>query len=516
MVTKFENFNINPNWDGHNNRFTTAEAPPAARFVTQNFGYSALTNHAGGTTGEMGGTVTPTGEPAYYAKAIPLLNFNQAFSASGRVKVDGGGNSLLGFFNSNIVTHNEWRTPDTVALRLYGRGSYFESNAEYGTSKWRVGASGIGNGSFTTATSMPWSISYDPNGAGGNGLITATMGAQSGSLALNAGHKADGASFDRFGLMGIMKSHDSPGDFWIDDLVVNGATTNFNTNPGFVGVGNNTSFTTDNVRFRFDFGYSTTNFAGGAAAGEAGGNFFRGDSRQSATMAYYGGQLDQTLTLNQPLHAEGKVTFKRGVSDSTVHIGFFHNTGSVRVSTAQSTSTPENFVGATIEGPSQEGFYFYPSYNTDAEGAGSGGNRGDAGVEPPRIYPDDTTHNWTLDYDPNAAGGLGRVTISLDGQPGYITLKPGEKANIGANFNRFGFVTTHIDGNGQTVFIDDVTYTTSIVAGPAAWIVNGSGNWNTSANWDGSVPNGIGIEATLGSVITAPRTVYTNTPITLV
>ena len=31
--------------------------------------------------------------------------------------------------------------------------------------------------------------------------------------------------------------------------------------------------------------------------------------------------------------------------------------------------------------------------------------------------------------------------------------------HLGGNFNRFGFVTPHIDGNGQTVFIDDVTYT---------------------------------------------------------
>jgi hypothetical protein len=513
MLLRTENFNVDPNWDGHNNRPATAQAPPAPRFVSQNFGFSSATSHAGGTIGEMGGTITPTGELAYYAKSLPLLDFNTPFTASGRVKVDGGGNTLLGFFNSNVATHNEWRTPNSVALRLYGRGSYFDSNAEYGTSKWRVAAGAIGNGSFSTATSHAWSLSYDPNGAGGLGLITATLGAQSGSFSLVSGHKADGATFDRFGFLTIMKSHDSPGSFWVDNLVVNGATTTFSSDPAFVGVGNRTSFTTENVRFRFNFGYSPTNHAGGAAAGEMGGDFFRGDSRSSATMAYYGDELDQTLTLNQPLHAHGKVTFKRGVTDSTVHIGFFHSTESVRVSEAQATSTPENFVGATIEGPSEEGFFFYPSYNTDEEGSGSGGNRGD--ITPPRIYPDDMTHDWSLDYDPMAAGGLGRITIALDGQEGYMTLRPGDRANIGAIFDRFGVITPHIDGNGQTVFFDDLTYSIGYIPGAPSWNVNASGNWHDPANWIGDLPDGIGAQALLGGVITSPRTVFSDSGITL-
>ena len=30
---------------------------------------------------------------------------------------------------------------------------------------------------------------------------------------------------------------------------------------------------------------------------------------------------------------------------------------------------------------------------------------------------------------------------------------------MGRDRNRFGIVTTHIDGNGQTVYFDDLTYT---------------------------------------------------------
>jgi len=39
-----------------------------------------------------------------------------------------------------------------------------------------------------------------------------------------------------------------------------------------------------------------------------------------------------------------------------------------------------------------------------------------------------------------------------------LNLDPGHK-QIGAHFNRFGIITTHIDGSGQTVYFDDLTYT---------------------------------------------------------
>jgi hypothetical protein len=39
-----------------------------------------------------------------------------------------------------------------------------------------------------------------------------------------------------------------------------------------------------------------------------------------------------------------------------------------------------------------------------------------------------------------------------------LNLDSGHK-QIGAWFNRFGIITTHIDGSGQTVYFDDLTYT---------------------------------------------------------
>ncbi len=45
-----------------------------------------------------------------------------------------------------------------------------------------------------------WSLVYDPAASDGNGAVTVTLGNQSETLALKAGLKAQGGSFDRFGL----------------------------------------------------------------------------------------------------------------------------------------------------------------------------------------------------------------------------------------------------------------------------------------------------------------------------
>lgn len=457
LPTKTERFNTDPGWDGRNNRSITA--PPVS--VTQNFGFTASA-HAGGPSGEVGGFITPTGEPAYYAKVLSNLTFNDAFSVTGKLNVEGGGHTLLGFFNSSTV--NEWRTANSAVIRLYGRGDYFYAYPEFGTGKWRASAASFpGSGDdfhFASGNAVhTFSLQYNPAGNGGNGMMTAMIDSQTTTVGLPPGYKADGAVFNRFGMLNVVKSYDGPGRFWIDNVSINGgATETFNSNPNWEGLRNNMTYGTQNVRFRFNFGYSPTRNANGAANGEMGGELFRGDSRDSSKMAYYGDRLQDTLDFTRPLHAEGKVSFHRGVSDSTTHIGFFHSTDSVRVSSAQASGVPENFIGATIEGPSAEGFFFYPTYNTDIENQGSGGNRGSGNLY---IYPNGASHNWSFDYNPDGAGGLGQIIVTLDGQQAIMNLASGDK-NLGAHFNRFGIVTTQIDGNGQTVYFDDLTYSFAV------------------------------------------------------
>lgn len=453
----YEGFDVDPEWEGHNNRVT------GPRTIVQSFGFSPGTSNAGGNQGEVGGQITPCGEPAYYARSITARDLTQPLAASGRLRVAGGGNTLLGFFNDATV--DDWRTANSVVLRLYGRGTYFNAYPEYATSHWKAGSGYFaGDFQFPIDSVYNWTLTYDPAGNAGNGTITATLQPTGGGETITTTtdlppeHKADGATFTRFGLLNVVKSADDPGSVFIDEVNINGQVENFDADPGWTGSNNSATYESNNVRFNFDFGHSAgTSFAGGKAPGEMGGQFFRGDSREAARLAFYGDPLDSTFSFDTPLHAEGVVSFRRGVTDSTVHIGFFHDTGSVRVSSDQAISTPENFLGATIEGPSSDGFYFYPSYGSDAEGSGSGGNRGDGA---PAIYPDDVSHEWELDYDPQGNGGTGQITVTLDGQQGIMNLDPNHRAS-GATFTRFGCITPHIDGNGQTVYFDDLIYSHS-------------------------------------------------------
>ena len=63
-----ESFDREPtSWEAVNNRNTHYPI----RTVIQNFGYSPATSHAGGQAGEVGGTINPAGEPAYYGYRMP-------------------------------------------------------------------------------------------------------------------------------------------------------------------------------------------------------------------------------------------------------------------------------------------------------------------------------------------------------------------------------------------------------------------------------------------------------------
>jgi hypothetical protein len=450
-----QNFDRDPGWDAHNNRSARPET------VRQDFGWSAGTTNAGGGPGEIGGRINPAGEPAYYAKRIPSRTLENALSASGRVRVEkGGGHTLLGFFDDRAL--NEWRTRNTLALRIQQRGDVFHCHFEHCTSQWRAGAGIIGvydkerdrmhPKELPCGRTYAWSLKYDPNGNRGGGVVTATLDGETAVYELSPGHKADGATFNHFGLVNVMKQFDGAGTLWLDDVVIEGVPEDFRVDPQWDQAGNRRTYETRNVRPRFDFGFSPTQHAGGAASGELGGLFFRGDCRYPERLAACGDRLEP-LTLERPLRASGKVSLSRGVSDSTTLIGFYHSGHSLAVNPSQQHGTPKDFLGVAIEGPSSEGFCFYPVYRNHGDGTGNATVR-----DSPRIYPDGAPHDWSLAYDPSGGNGPGRITVTLDGKSTSVDLRAGHRS-AGAQFDRFGLVTPWIDGNGQHVYFDDLSYT---------------------------------------------------------
>ena len=461
-VTKRESFDRDPGWDRINNRPADRGDMPVE--IRQDCGFRPTAN-AGGKPGEMGGFVHAAAEPAWYGKTIAPCSLERPLSASGTLAVgDGGTNLLLGFFNAD--TTKEWRTANSLALRINGRGEHFFAYLEYCTSKWRAGADSPqsfpatedketgrkGMIGFPSGMKVHrWELRYDPAGNNGGGAITATIDDKTSVCYLDAGHKADGASFNRFGILNVIKSADSGSEIYVDDVTVNGEKETFDSDPKWEGRSNQTTYRTNNVRPRFDFGYSATHFASGAAAGELGGLVFRGDCRYPDRMAYYGDRVGP-LALDKPIRASGKVALRRGVSDSTTLFGFFNAAAAMRSNPSQNQALPQGVLGINIEGPSSEGFCFYPvSRLPGRDGMFS------PDLRSVRILPDGAAHEGSRDYDPAGAAGRGRVTVTLDGRSIGLDLAEGDKAR-GATFDRFGIVTPWIDGNGQVVYFDDVSY----------------------------------------------------------
>jgi hypothetical protein len=454
---RLERFDRDPGWEGRNNR----PAVPVTRAIRQNFGYSRTGNN-GDLPGEVGGQITPAAEPAYYAKKLAPETLNDTLSASGTLVFAGPkGHVLLGFFNANTV--NEWRTPNTIALRLLGRGDRFLAYVEYATSKWRAGGGDFAAvpeprtgrnplaGFVAGKTVHRWAIRYDPNENGGGGAIRVTLDDRTAVCNLDPGHKQDGAVFNRFGLLTVMKSADDAGEVWIDNVTVNGETDDFSRDPGWEGLHNRRTYKTANIRPQFDFGYSPTHYAGGRGRGELGGLVFRGDCRMPDRLACYGDRL-QTLTLRKSLKASGRVSLRRGVSDSTTLLGFYHSQDSMTVSDSQASLLPRCFLGIAVEGPSREGFFFAPVCRGQSDARGL---TGESGL--PHILPDGAPHEWEMEFLPDA-GGAGRIRLRFDKQVCALELSAEDLAG-NVRFDRFGLITTWIDGNGQHIYFDDIHYT---------------------------------------------------------
>ena len=461
-ATREEPFDQEPaHWEGVNHRNQTF----AAREVVQDFGFSAATNHAGGETGEVGGRINPAGEPAFYGYRLPApLTLDSPMSAEGRLVVaPGSGHLLLGFFNDTTI--DGWRTPNTMVARINGRGDHFHCHLEYCTNRWRAEAGVIGEivrGERLAPIEVPsgkvhrWTMSYDPRGVDGHGLLTFTLAGAVARCTIVPAHRPDGITVTHFGLLPVMKAWDSPGEIWIDDLVINGVTFHFASDPKWNELHNRRKYLSNSVRPKFDFGWSPTHHAGGRKAGELGGVIYRGDCREPHRMACFGDRLT-TLNLKTRLEARGKVAVLRAVSDSTASIGFYHSRFSMESNPSQKQGIPSDYVGINIEGPSAEGFFFYPVYRPH----GTDGNAlGHNGGKSPRIYPDGKVHDWFLRYDPAGGKGHGQITVGLDDQRCTLDLDPAAQT-AGATFDRFGICTPWIDGNSVTVYFDDLVYTSA-------------------------------------------------------
>jgi hypothetical protein len=455
---KSESFDADPNWDASNNRIL----PRKPRQVTQDFGYDAK-------TGDIGGRVTRAIKPAYYAAALEKpRTLNDKFSASGTfylTQTTSGGGVFFGWFNSKqregtgrpanslgfeIGTE---RGGGRLAFRLltaanHGAGKFVTKFEHYHdpAKKAEMRPTPIKN----DGTRYTWSLGYDPDGAAGNGQMQFTIKSNLPqpqdfegkvlTVDLPAGYKQEaGTAFDRFGLMNSTK----PGgvvNIHLDDVTLDGKSFDFVADPNWVSSGSRAKYEEAAAVGAHNFGYSQgTHYAGGAKAGEMGGDMWRGGD-----YAYYADRV-APLTLNDPLEARGKVVLVSGAPDSDIFLGWFSGE-----SKADSPVSAGNFLGVHVGGPSRVGHYFQPSLTTAA------GNRAQAKDGP--VMAHGKAYDWTLKYDPAAAAGNGAITVTLGDETVTLALKPGLKAK-GARFDRFGLLTPSVGGQLVRIYLDDITYT---------------------------------------------------------
>src|SRR5262245_12957752 len=347
-------FDTDPQWDALRNRLIPEPAP----ITRQDFGWRPTQLARGKAPGEVGGFIQRSLTPASYARAISEKTLNDRLTASGRFAVtreNAPSGMLFGWFHE---TSRGWRTPNSIGFRLDGNGGKYWILFEYGTSQWRTGGGATFEGRYQTTKTKPfladgtphdWSMTYDPSGHDGDGELTFTIDGKSYSAALEKGHKADGATFNRFGFWNVQVSGDGL-EMYVDDLVLDGRPQDFSSDPDWVGVGNQVEFADRAIRPLHDFGFSRTNHAGGQP-GEIGGIIWRDDKP-----AFYGDRTKR-LTLDDELEASGRIAFLAAGSDSAVRLGWFDSETLKARQRSEYDDPLRNFLGIMIEGPSRIGHY---------------------------------------------------------------------------------------------------------------------------------------------------------------
>jgi hypothetical protein len=205
-----------PRWEGSGNHATYEDREPAG---TQDFGFTP-TNFAGGKPGEIGGIIWRGGRYAYYADRVGPLSLNDRLEASGKVVLKVGApdsDIYIGWFNSANKTDSPAKSGNFLGIHVGGPtriGHYFQPMLL--TAKGTRGRAD-GGPILTPNKVYDWSLLYDPAAEGGRGVIRATLGEESVTLTLRKNAKAEGASFDRFGLFNLAEGGQLV-KIYLDDL----------------------------------------------------------------------------------------------------------------------------------------------------------------------------------------------------------------------------------------------------------------------------------------------------------
>ncbi len=221
-----------------------------------------------------------------------------------------------------------------------------------------------------------------------------------------------------------------------------------------------------------DFGYSKTQFAS-KSPGEIGGRIER-----ASTPASYAAPLLPAKTLDDKLSASGTFTASSGKGAGGAFFGFFNS------QQPGASGRPIGSLGMDIGIRKNGGRLAVRLITSGNKSCGTFITPFIPGkFRPSPIKIDGTRYHWTLDYDPQAAGGNGRFTFTLHSDthktedygplperfqqeaqarfPNTTTFTvdlPPELRKEGATFDRFGLCNTMKSGGTMTIFFGDLQY----------------------------------------------------------
>ena len=219
--------------------------------------------------------------------------------------------------------------------------------------------------------------------------------------------------------------------FGISQPVYADTVANFDSDPGWDGSGNH-----DGSQ---NFGWSNTNNAGGAAAGEIGGDIIR------SPLAWYAQEITPINAANTSLSASGSVVLS---GSGNFIMGWFDSTSAGSGGLDWDTT---HIIGFRSDDHS---LYVYG----DKGGGGFASNVTPGGSGPTTF---DVAYDHTTGMLTASSGQGNSASRDVSGGLGALT-----------NLDRFGILNLHIPGNdaGANIFVDDLTFT-GIVPEPTSIVL---------------------------------------------
>jgi hypothetical protein len=246
----------------------------------------------------------------------------------------------------------------------------------------------------------------------------------------------------------------------------------FDRDPGWEG-NNNRVVPKEYPTVTQDFGFSATNFAG-KSAGEMGGKITR-----ASEPAFYAAKIG-AKTLNDKLSASGSFAITKTTPGGGVFFGFFNAQqpggggrpiGSLGMH-FDSEHTGSRLAVRLITGQNQSCGTFITPFIPGK-------------YRPTPLRNDGTRYAWTLEYDPQAAGGRGQFTYTIHGNSPkpqeyenadlppahkeearkrfpiltkFIVELPDGYRQQNATFDHFGIMNMMKAGGSTTIYFDDLTF----------------------------------------------------------